>query len=497
MIDELPNGWAAASLNLLCERLRGVSYARDEASVEPKRGSVPILRANNIQNDRLVFDDLVYVPTNRVSDEQRIRKGDVIIAMSSGSKSVVGKTAQASERWDGGFGAFCGVLRSSPELNSRYVGLFLRTRDYRHRISELSAGTSINNLKAEHFSEIEVPIAPLAEQRRIVAKLEKLLGQVDACQQRLAKIPVLLKRFRQSTLDAATTGRLTANWRNNQRKPFDAKTELDSYLAAAEQQRARTREAEPTEGHETLTEAVPDDWVTSSLDDLFRFIDYRGKTPTKSRSGKRLISAKNIKMGYISEEPIEYVSEEFYDAWMTRGFPKQGDIFFVTEGHTMGFAALNNRSDKFALSQRTITLQPWQPLETRCFFYFIMSSLFQNLVRLNATGSAAVGIKAAKFRGLPIPFPSLPEQKEIVRRIEALFALADQIEARFVEGRTRVDSIAQAILAKAFRGELVPTEFELAKAEGRSFESAQELLKRIGANGEPKEKKAKGSKSEI
>src|SRR6266700_3360020 len=170
MNDELPQGWASAPLDVLCERLRGVSYARDEASAEPKKGSVPILRANNIEGDQLVFDDLVYVPVRRVRDTQRIRKGDVVIAMSSGSKSVVGKTAQAVENWDGAFGAFCGVLRSLPELNYRYLGLFLRTRDYRHRISELSAGTNINNLKAEHFSEIEVPLAPLAEQRRIVLK---------------------------------------------------------------------------------------------------------------------------------------------------------------------------------------------------------------------------------------------------------------------------------------------------------------------------------------
>jgi type I restriction enzyme, S subunit len=78
----------------------------------------------------------------------------------------------------------------------------------------------------------------------------------------------------------------------------------------------------------------------------------------------------------------------------------------------------------------------------------------------------------------------LPEQLGIVRRVEKLFALADRIEARFAEGRKRVDSITQAILAKAFRGELVPTEAELAEAEGRSFESADELLTRIGTASE-------------
>jgi len=76
----------------------------------------------------------------------------------------------------------------------------------------------------------------------------------------------------------------------------------------------------------------------------------------------------------------------------------------------------------------------------------------------------------------------LEEQPEIVHRVESLFALADQIEARFAQGQRRVDSITQAILAKAFRGELVPTEAELAEAEGRSFESAQELLERLGRN---------------
>ncbi len=77
-------------------------------------------------------------------------------------------------------------------------------------------------------------------------------------------------------------------------------------------------------------------------------------------------------------------------------------------------------------------------------------------------------------------------EQRAIARAEKLLALADRIEVRFAERRNRVDSVTQAILAKAFRGELVPTEFELAKAEGRSFESAEELLKRIKLNGKPK-----------
>ena len=108
-----------------------------------------------------------------------------------------------------------------------------------------------------------------------------------------------------------------------------------------------------------------------------------------------------------------------------------------------------------------------------------MSSLFQNLVRLNATGSPAVGIKAARFRGLPIPFPTSAEQQEIVRRVQALFKLADAIEMRVEAATKRADKLTQSILAKAFRGELVPTEAELARREGRTYEPASELLARI------------------
>jgi len=99
-------------------------------------------------------------------------------------------------------------------------------------------------------------------------------------------------------------------------------------------------------------------------------------------------------------------------------------------------------------------------------------------------------INQEDVKGAFFALPPLPEQEEIVRRVESLFALADRLEVRLAEGQKRVGSVSRAILAKAFRGELVPTEFELAKAEGRSFEPAEELLERLGRNGEPKGKKA-------
>ncbi|MEK5750139.1 restriction endonuclease subunit S, partial [Acinetobacter nosocomialis] len=84
-------------------------------------GLLPVIRANNIQSGQLVFDDLVYVQESLVKHNQLIRAGDIVVAMSSGSKSVVGKTANAKQDYEAGFGAFCGILRPNQLINSNYV----------------------------------------------------------------------------------------------------------------------------------------------------------------------------------------------------------------------------------------------------------------------------------------------------------------------------------------------------------------------------------------
>ncbi len=216
--DDLPEGWCDVPLLDLCEIIRGVSYVKGEAKTQPEPGLLPLLRANNIAEE-LTFHDLQYVPLNRVSSQQTLRVGDVVIAMSSGSKAVVGKAAQLSSNWAGTFGAFCGVLRLTARVDPRYFGLYFRTHKYRHAISDASAGTNINNLKREYFAALFLPFPPLAEQQRIVAKVEASLARVNASRQRLAKVPVILKRFRQSVLAAACSGRLTADWREERRRP--------------------------------------------------------------------------------------------------------------------------------------------------------------------------------------------------------------------------------------------------------------------------------------
>jgi type I restriction enzyme S subunit len=160
-------------IGALSEQVRGVSYGKEDASSEPLPGYVPILRAGNITDTGLVYDDLVFVPQERVSSKQKIRKGDVIIAASSGSLDVVGKAAPAISDFDGSFGAFCKVLRPNSKVNPDFFAHFFKTRNYRRRVSSLAAGANINNLRNEHLDDMQIPLPPFAEQRRIAEVLDK------------------------------------------------------------------------------------------------------------------------------------------------------------------------------------------------------------------------------------------------------------------------------------------------------------------------------------
>lgn len=160
----------------LAEQIRGVTYGKEDASKVPMPGYLPVLRAGNITDSGLVFDDLVYVPEARVTAKQKIKKGDIVIAASSGSLDVVGKAAAALDAFNGGFGAFCKVIRPNNKVDPGYLAQFFKTPSYRRTISSLAAGANINNLKSEHLDDLQVPLPALPEQRRIAA----ILDQADA-----------------------------------------------------------------------------------------------------------------------------------------------------------------------------------------------------------------------------------------------------------------------------------------------------------------------------
>lgn len=153
--------------------IRGVTFDKEEALDQPGSNLLPILRAGNIQETLLLGQGLVYVPMRRVSEEQRLRDGDIAICMSSGSIEIVGKTATIEGDWDGSVGAFCAIIRPRNGATAPgYVAAWLRSPIFR-QWTRRADGLNIKNIRRSELEQLEVQLPPLEEQRRIVDLLDR------------------------------------------------------------------------------------------------------------------------------------------------------------------------------------------------------------------------------------------------------------------------------------------------------------------------------------
>jgi type I restriction enzyme S subunit len=164
---------------------------------------------------------------------------------------------------------------------------------------------------------------------------------------------------------------------------------------------------------------IPLNWQVVALKDSSNFIDYRGKTPTKTKSGIPLITAKNVRPGFLSEEPREFIAESNYDGWMTRGIPKFGDILFTTEA-PLGNVAQITTTNKIALAQRIIVIQPDSFLNPTFLKYQLLSSRWHKNLDKYGSGGTVTGIKSSILKMIKVVQPPLNEQKKIVEILESI-----------------------------------------------------------------------------
>lgn len=211
---KLPHDWSLGRLGDYVELVRGVTYPKAAASTVFGDDLIPILRATNISGE-LDFTGLIYVPDRFVRAEQMIRVGDVVVATSSGSRSVVGKAAAVRQAWEGSFGAFCMVVRPGDGLVPAYLAHYMQSRAYRHEVSRLAAGIGIHNLRRSHLEELRIPVPPLTEQARIAAALDEQFSRLDVAKRAMRaasqKSATLLARLWQQA--SSSEAQAASHWR--------------------------------------------------------------------------------------------------------------------------------------------------------------------------------------------------------------------------------------------------------------------------------------------
>ncbi|MBR2675726.1 MAG: restriction endonuclease subunit S [Solobacterium sp.] len=261
---------------------------------------------------------------------------------------------------------------------------------------------------------------------------------------------VLAQELREAVLQAAIQGKLTEQIYTDSNANENYKVIKDAH--------SRISPCKSELDYSSMDFEIPSNWVMTELNELFDFVDYRGKTPNKTKEGVFLITASNIRKGYMDYTRKEYISEDEYQNRQSRGITEYGDLLFTTEA-PMGMAALCDL-EKTSCGQRVITFKEYVKgrLIPKLYMLFILSPAFQHQLLDNCTGTTAKGIKADKLKHFLIPLPPIEEQARIVARVDELMAKIDEyekIERQLTElHKAFPGNMRDAILQAAMQGKL-------------------------------------------
>lgn len=360
---------------------------------------------------------------------------------------------------------------------------------------ENSRGGAMNNVSLGDLKNINAMVAPLPEQKRIVEKLDSLLAQVDTIQQRLDTLPDIIKRFRQSVLAAAVSGKLTKQWREE-----NSVSSINELLNEVQKERTELKKAKklkPSFGKydevESIFENSPNSWVWCCFDQISKNNNNAlkagpfGSALKKSDctdSGYRVYGQEQVIAG--DEKLVSYyIGDEKFEQ-LSACSVASGDILISLVGTIGKVLILSDVVEEGIINPRLVKLSLNSKVNRDFIKYYLDSIYAKEFFGQFSHGGTMDILNLGILKKLPISLPPVEEQTEIVRLVEQYFSLADTLEKNLANAKQRVDNLTQSILTKAFKGELVP--------QDPNDEPADKLLERIKAARIDAEKLEKAAK---
>jgi type I restriction enzyme S subunit len=330
-------------------------------------------------------------------------------------------------------------------INSDYLVAFLNSTYGLSQANVGAIGTGLKNLNVNNVRKFKIPLPPLAEQNRIVDKLDRLFAQLETIKTSMANIPLLLKDFRQQVLTQAVTGKLTEEWRKGKRL---------------------------------------EKWKFEEAKECCEKVQ-SGGTPKGSNfspSGIPFLKVYNIVNNKIDfEYKPQYVAEEIQNSQIKKSITYPDDVIMNIVGPPLNkVAIIPNDYPEWNLNQAiTLFRVKGYLLNNFLYYFFCEGSSVKSLVNETKGVVGQVNISLSQCREFQIPIPPIEEQQEIVRRVESLFDSAAAIEQQYKTLKDKIDTLPQAILHKAFKGELT----EQLDSDGDAMELLEDIKALKGATG--------------
>ena len=485
----LPQGWEWVKGRELFTVVRGVTYQKTDAKDVPTAEHLPILRANNIRGS-INFEDLVYVPTSLISEDQLLRPGDYVVCLASGSKNLVGKAAPFLDGIICSFGAFCGAIR--PIAKSAYFAVYLASPMYREAVSEASAGIGINNLKGSSLLDLDIALPPLPEQSRIVTRVEELMRLCDALEAKgrleAAQHAQLVSTLLGELTASATPEEQAANWQRVAQHfdllldrpaaidaleqtllqlavrgllvPQDPQDEPASTLLArirtekdrliADGQIKRDKPLPPVTDEEKPFE-LPVGWEWVRMGWLGESFDYGSSQKSVDDSAAvPILRMGNIQGGRVVMNNLKYLKD--VQGELPYLVLREGDLLFnrTNSYELVGKTGLFEgylREVTFASYLIRIRLMHALVIPEYINAYMNTSDCRENEIEPDLTQQTGqANYNGTKLKSIRVPLPPLAEQSRIVTRVTALRRLCADLRQRLADAQTIQSHLAQALV---------------------------------------------------
>jgi type I restriction enzyme S subunit len=443
-LSHIPDTWTLTQLSAVTE------YGRvEKAEPQEIEDSAWVLELEDIEkNTSRLLARLSFAKRQSKSTKNRFEIGDILYGK---LRPYLNKVLIADRP------GYCTTeiipLKAGKYLDSRYLFYWLKHPTFLSYVEAESHGLNMPRLGTETGRAAPFVLAPFNEQKRIADKLGAVLARVDACRDRLDRIPIILKRFRQSVLAEATSGKLTEEWRKQNQISFH--------------------------------------WPEAKLADVA--VARLGKMVDKNKNqGELTPYLRNINVRWFGFD-LEDIQEIRISAKEKKDLALlKGDVLICEGGEPGRCAVWRQSSSRYVYQKALHRVRVSDKLLPDYLCYAIKTAADNKSLSELFTGTTIKHLTGVSLSGFSFKLPSVKEQYEIVRRVESLFAYADRLEARYHAARAQVEKLTPALLAKAFRGELVP--------QDPNDEPASELLARIAAaksENKPKQRSGRKAKANL
>lgn len=492
---ELPNGWVIEKLGDICFTTSGGTPSRKVSSFY--NGKIPWVKSGELDKGIITkTEESITEEAVKNSSAKIFPKGTLLIALygaTIGKLGFLGVDASTNQ-------AICGIFENE-NVYLHFLKYYLFHK--RNKLIEKGAGGAQPNISQTILKELLIPLPPLAEQQRIVAKIEELFSSLDKGIESLKTAQEQLKVYRQAVLKWAFEGKLTEKWRNNNMESFSIEELLNKII---DEKKSEAFNKGKTFKHlfpitdkdrENLPK-LPNQWIWVKLGDHSFVTKLAGFEFTKYVKYKEfgdipVIRAQNVSKFSFIPRNFLYVDRDIMEK-LPRSRVFGGELLLVFVGAGLGNVGIVPENKEYFLGPNVAKIAIESQFINKFIFYFLTSKLgFSNVVVMQKA-TAQGSISMANIREVSIPLLSQTEQQLIVQEIESRLSVCDKIEESIKDSLLQAESLRQSILKKAFEGKLVE--------QDPNDEPASLLLERIKAekeNNKPtkvvKERKLKPLKS--